>query len=91
MRPIKNGFYHVGPDAFTRSGDLWGCLKCKRFQLHGVPKPFPWWPIYPCVDGAFETDPQNDLYNAYLEPDFLFSEHFIKHMEEWYPEWEVKE
>ena len=85
MRPIKNGFHHLGPDGGVRSGDLWGCRWCKRFQLHGVPKgQFPWWPLYARVKGEETVDPENDVFSAYLEPEFDFQAPFYEHMKKWY-------
>lgn len=86
MIPVKNGFFHVGPDGEIRSGDLWGCKPCGRFQLHGIPTGHgSWMPLYGWVNGERVKDPNADeFFRAYLDPDILFCPPFFRHMKEWY-------
>lgn len=90
MQPIKNGFYYSMPDGKVRNSDLWGCLTCRRFQIHGSPKT----PILIrniVKSGNFVVDPGGDNYLAILDPEIDFTEEFDKHMIKWYPEWNWKE
>lgn len=86
MEVIKNGFHHLGPDGGVRSGDLWRCYACERFQLHGIPQgQHPWWPLYGLVEGVRVEDPSNEHSLAYLGAKFDFLPPFYVHMEMWYP------
>lgn len=91
MKPVKNGFHHVGPDGCIRSADLWGCLSCNRFQVHGIPSgSAPWRPIFGYVSGEKVPDPGNERFTAYLEPEFWFLDPFFKYMAEWELEFDLR-
>lgn len=93
MEVVKTGFHFMSPDGGARSGDLWGCRVCGRFQLHGVPAgQFPWWPLDGAVIGQAvpDPDPESARFFAYLEPKFDFLPLFHKHMDSWYPDFEYE-
>jgi hypothetical protein len=97
LEAIKNGFYFITPDGLLKSSDLWGCIKCRRFQIHGIPSgSFPWRPVYGYVDAGELTDdltsPVNEaagsfIFQAYLDPTIIFLNPFYEHMKKRYPEW----
>ena len=96
MEPIKNGFHFMDPKGSVRSGDLWGCPVCFRFQLHGVPNGQAHWnPLFGYVHGDEVIDPGNEMFTAYLDPEIEFTGAFWAHLKEWYPgfyeEWKVIE
>lgn len=90
MEPIKNGFYFLEPDSSVWAGDLWGCLSCRRFQVHGIPK-VPVIPLHASLKGVKATDLDNSTHDAILIPVLDFTKHFDSHMHEWYPYWHWKE
>lgn len=91
MRPIKNGFIFQVDDEL-RTADLWGCLTCDRYQIHGVPATQSLLKIYGHLrleNSELVCDPGNDKFWAVLDPALTYTPHFKKHMAEWYPDWRV--
>lgn len=89
MEVIKNGFSHLGPDGGIRSGDLWYCHSCAKFQIHGIPHDqHPWWPIFGLVTG--ERTSESETFFAYLEPQIHFLPAFYNHIKQWHPELKLK-
>lgn len=90
MEPVKNGFtFSIGTRFYT--SDLWGCKKCRRFQIHGTNKHFGY--VAKLIEPIdLISDPGNKSFLAILEPKFVaLPEYFYKHMKEWYPGWNWKE
>jgi len=89
LRVVKTGFHHLGPDGGVRSGDLYHCKACDRFQLHGIPDgAYPYWPLFGVVlrgQRTRETEP-NSYWSAYLSPKIFFLSTFHTHLRKWYPE-----
>ena len=83
MIPVKNGFYTVHNNIF-RSSDLWGCLPCRRFQIHGMPEGFE---VTIIEGGELQPDPGSDTFLSILDPVMTLPSYFSSHMKEFYPEW----
>ena len=85
---IKTGFYHRQDNGLTYTGDLFGCLACGHFQLHGIPSRSHIWDLlFGTASGLMEIDPKNKRYMAMLNPVLTVAPVFQQHMNEWYPNW----
>ena len=89
MQPLKNGFLFLS-EYDLRTSDLWGCKRCMRYQIHGIPVGPPT-KVYGEINNSnhvtLSFDPGNEKFWAILKPNLTFSEHFAAHMREWYPDW----
>lgn len=87
MEVVKSGFQFLDDNNILFTSDLWGCITCRRFQIHGSPGSTNH--QFSRVKGDFEVvpDPGNLNMYAILDPKIQFSGEFNAHMIEWYPHW----
>ena len=86
MVPVKNGFkFYHSEDRVLTSSDLWGCARCKRFQIHGFVLAKATVGI---VKGRIEQDPGNPSMYAITDPDIVrYPDKFTEHMNKFYDYW----
>lgn len=85
MQPVKNSFHFVtkAEDGYVgHTSDLWGCRRCKRFQIHGSPKAH--YPMAILEEGELIEDPGNSSMLAVIRPKFRPPSEFQEHMDKWY-------
>ena len=85
LQVIKSGFLHIINQQVS-SSNLYGCLHCKRFQIHGRPAATR---NVAMVKGLIQDDPGNPKnYTAILDPVIeKMPSGFGEYMKEYYPYW----